>query len=462
MTNPLKILPKSLKQRLLSLIISGHERTVKAKKNIIISFFVKGLNILISFIQVPIALDYLGTTSYGVWLILGSIISWFGFFDIGLGNGLRNNFAKALAENDKKSAKIFVSTTYAILLLIITIIFLIFSIFNRNLDWFRIFNVTSDINENLVLLVYIVFTSFCIRFILKLITTILVADQRPAFQDIILVLGRILNLVILIILLKTTKGSLIYMGLVFSASPVLVLILASIYFYSKDYKEYVPSFKFVDFKYARELMNLGVKFFIIQLAVLVLYTTDNMIITQLFGPDQVTIYNIAFKYFSIITMGFLIIINPFWSTVTEAYHKNEFSWIKKIIKQLVIVWTGFFLIAGIMLTFSGWVYKIWVGPEIKIPFYLSVAMAVFVVLHTFNFIFIYFINGTGKIKVQIYVALVNMIFNIPLSILFARYLNFGITGVIMGTIVSAIIGLILAPLQYYKIITRTARGIWNK
>ena len=61
----------------------GHERTLRAKKNIVISFICKGLSILISFLVVPLTLGYVGKVEYGIWLTISAIIQWFGFFDIG-------------------------------------------------------------------------------------------------------------------------------------------------------------------------------------------------------------------------------------------------------------------------------------------------------------------------------------------------------------------------------------------
>lgn len=462
MINIKKITYKNFSKSISSFRKFKHERTIKAKKNIYASFIAKGLNIAIGFVQLPIALNYIGETRYGIWLILGSIIAWFEFFDIGLGNGLRNKFAEAVAKEDKKSAKVYISTTYFLMTVIIGAVSLIFLIISPFLNWVKILNVPPGINENLTLLVFIVFISFAVRFVVKLITTILVADQRPGVRDIILAIAKVLNLGLLIVLVKTTEGSLIYLSIIYSFTPLFLLLVASIYFFSKDYREYIPSYKYVDLSYSKALMNLGIRFFIIQIAVLVVYTTDNMIITQLYDPAQVTIYNIARRYFSIITMGYLIVVTPFWSGVTEAYNKSDFSWIKKTVQQLIIIWSGFFLLAATMLVIGNWVYKIWVGPDIEIPFLLSLICSLYVVLFSFNSIFIFFINGTGKIKIQIYVAVFNMLFNIPLSIFFAKYLSFGIAGVLMGTLVSSVIGLILGPLQYYKIITQTAKGIWNE
>ena len=73
---------------LLKLLNKGSVRSRKAKKNVMASFIFKGLNICLGFLLLPIALNYVDKSVYGIWLIISSIISWLGFFNIGLGNGL--------------------------------------------------------------------------------------------------------------------------------------------------------------------------------------------------------------------------------------------------------------------------------------------------------------------------------------------------------------------------------------
>src|SRR5690606_30861030 len=102
-------------QFFLKFITKGHERSVRAKKNILSSLLIKGASIAISFITLPITLNYVDSSTYGVWLTMSSIVGWIVFFDIGLTQGLRNRFAEAKAIGDEKLARIYVSTTYAIL-----------------------------------------------------------------------------------------------------------------------------------------------------------------------------------------------------------------------------------------------------------------------------------------------------------------------------------------------------------
>src|ERR1700761_5284446 len=93
---------------------NGHERTLKARRNVAVSFLLRGINIAIGFVLIPMTINYVNPVQYGIWLTLSAIIAWFNFFDIGLGNGLKNKLAEANALNDTDSAKIYVSTTYAI------------------------------------------------------------------------------------------------------------------------------------------------------------------------------------------------------------------------------------------------------------------------------------------------------------------------------------------------------------
>ena len=81
-------------------------------RNIIISFIAKGVSVVCSLLIVPITINYVNPTRYGIWLTISSIIGWVLFFDFGMGHGLRNKFAEAKAKGDMELAIKFVSTTY--------------------------------------------------------------------------------------------------------------------------------------------------------------------------------------------------------------------------------------------------------------------------------------------------------------------------------------------------------------
>lgn len=449
-------------QLLISKLNSGNIRSVKARKNIFFSFGIKAISIVIGFIFVPLLVNYLGTAEYGIWITLSSIVAWLNYFDIGLGNGLRNRFAESLARGERKLARIYVSTTYAALSMIFGIFFVIFLVVNPLLNWSLILNAPASLQGELSTLVTITVGFFLLRFIFKLVSIIITADQRPGISNTFDPLSNILALSAILVLMKTTESSLINLGLVLGAAPVLVLAAASLYFFTHDYKEFRPSFKLINFRYFKDLAGLGIQFFIIQVTVVVIMSTNNLIIAQVVGPEAVASYNIAYKYFGLISMGFVIITNTYWSAYTEAYVKKDFEWIRRVTGNLIKMWAGVVVVVALMLFVADDFYMLWVGEKIKVPFMLSAYTALFILIYVWYSIFTYFINGTGKIKLQLITSVTVAILNIPVSIFFAVGLGMGAAGVILGSCVTYLPGAILAPLQYHRIIAGTATGIWGK
>ncbi|WP_294078935.1 LPS biosynthesis flippase [Proteiniphilum sp. UBA5384] len=437
-------------------------RTAVARKNILFSFSLKGISIIISFLLVPLTIDYLDVNEYGIWLTLSSLLIWINFFDIGLSNGLRNKLAESLAEKDYLLARKYVSTAFILLSIIMFVFFILFFIANKFLYWDKILNTDISQRETLNNLVLIVFAFFCLQFVFKTVGTILIANQQPAYNDLLNVLGNLLSLIIIYIFTKTSRpGSLSGVAITFSASPLLVFVLAYFVLFYGKYSYLRPTFSFVDFKYTKTLMGLGVQFFIIQLAVcIVVYSSTNIILTQLFGGESVTQYNIAYKYFNVLSMIYIIIITPFWTAATDAYIKKDLDWIFISLKKLIRIYLLSIPITFIMILFSNIFYKLWVGDKVIIPLSLSIAVAIYILLFNWSNTFIYFINGIGKIKLQLYTTVIVAILYIPVAIIAGKM--FGVTGVVIASSLSLLPTSILMPIQCKKLYSGKANGIWNK
>src|SRR5690606_10212186 len=149
------------------------------------------------------------------------------------------------------------------------------------------------------------------------IHTIFAATQQPALSSLLSVVNQTIQFICIFILVKTTQGSLIKLGIVYTGSTIAVLFLANIFFFRGRYKKYRPSFSKIKFPYSKSLFNLGLVFFIIQVAGIVQYQTANIIIAKNYTLADVTAYNIVFKYFGMLNMVFVIFVTPFWSASTE-------------------------------------------------------------------------------------------------------------------------------------------------
>jgi len=442
---------------------TGHERSIKAKKNILASIVIKGLSIGISLVLVPMTLSYVDNSRYGIWLTLSSIVAWLSFFDIGLSQGLRNKLAEARAKNDDKVAQIYVSTTYALLGIIFASIWVIFMVTNHFLSWSGILNVTSTMEGEVSTLAIIVFTYFCMSFVLKTITTVLLADQQPARSSLMDLLGQMISMLIIFILVRTTEGSLVRLGIALCISPLVVLVTANLVFFSGQYRKYRPVFKKVDFRYAKDLFNLGLIFFLIQLAAIVQFQTANIIIARNFGTEEVTSYNIVYKYFGILNMVFTIFITPFWSASTEAYQKNDIHWIKNGIRrysQLNIL----LILAGIvMLIFAKDIYRIWLNGKVSIDFSLSLWGFFYFNVLMFGGKYVNFLNGISALRIQFISSIISPFIYFGVAMMLIKIYHLGVFSLFIASIIANFNAYLLSPLQYYMIIVKKSKSpIWYK
>ena len=439
---------------------TGDQRTLQAKKHILWSFLVKGASIIISLLLVPLTLHYLSPYEYGVWLTLSSILTWVNFFDIGLANGLRNKLAETFASDNHKLGQIYVSTTFFLLTLIMTACFLVFLSMQPLINWAIILNVDPVTVRNLNSVIVLAFGFFCLTMIFKLLGIILIADQRPATNDLITLIGSALSLSVIFILTRTTAASLNYVILTFTFIPALVLICTYPVIFASRYRAIKPALKAIELKYSRDLMGLGIQFFVMQISSIVIFSSSNIIISQVLDPIEVTPYNIAFKYFSFATLMFNIVLTPMWSATTEAYAKGDIAWIRNGIKNILRFWLLTTCGILLMILFSGLVYHLWIGNQVKIPFMLTLLMGIYSILLLWSISFSTFLYGIGKLRLQLINIVVVAILFIPLSVCLSKSL--GIYGIVIALALTNLSGAILNPIQFKRILAGTANGIWNR
>lgn len=406
---------------------------------------IKGGNILTGFLLVPMTLEYVDNETYGLWIALSSMVAWTSFFDIGINNGLKNHLAKALATGEYDKARMFVSTTYALLALIFIPLMLVLLYAAPYIDWLSLLNIHHA--DCLMASVCVIIAYFCINFILSTINIILIADQRPAESSLRTWIQQIISLVIIFIFTKTTQGSLLNLCLALCTSSLIVITLFNITLFGGRYRHIAPSFKSIDFRQAPVLMKLGIQFFIIQVAGIIQYQMMNFLIIRYYGATDVTAYNIAYKYFNVLFMIWGILITPVWVGATDAVACNDFQWIKNILHKYQKL---FFISIGIglvMLTLSQLVYNLWIGDKVEIPQSLSFTVLLYNLAMMFGSVYVHVLNGCGKLKVQMIACLVSPLVFIGTFYFLKEYYAWGVISILTAAIVSNFNGLILAPVQ---------------
>jgi O-antigen/teichoic acid export membrane protein len=254
---------------------------------------------------------------------------------------------------------------------------------------------------------------------------------------------------------KSSNDALLMLVLFYCSSLILSNILVTIFFFAKN-RALIPQRHFFSKDKIIDILSLGGNFFIIQIAVLLIFTTDNFLILQLLGPKEVTVYNVVFKLFSTFNIVFGILISPIWSAFTEAYEKKDFVWIKSTLRRLKLV----FVIILLGLIFMFFIYQdiinFWLPRNERIypPFSLIVSLALFVAISVWNNIYSYFLNGVGEVIMQRKTAIIGAIVNIPLAIILVKYLDLGLTGIVYSMCACLFIFSIVGPIETFRFINK--------
>lgn len=426
----------------------------KRMKNLIhqvgLSFLFKILGIGCSFLLIPLTLHYLGEEQYGVWMTILTVLSWLSFCDLGIGNGMRNEIIIALAKKQEKTVQEYISSSYICFFGIIIFLCIIVILFFSYIPWIKVFNTSVISNDELYAIMLYVVIAILINLELSLINQILNAYQKSSLTVLNQFLSNFISLILTLLVVRITSNNLLLIAIIYSFSMILSNLIFNMYFFSR-HKSFIPNIKFLKIDKIKNVTNLGIKFFIIQIAAMIFFAKDNIIITQVLGPTYVTQYNLVFKIFSVFTLAMSLLTNPLWGGFGEAYVKRDFNWIrytiKKIQKIIVLLAISIFIIAF----FTPKILFIWVG-DINCDYSFIFLMAIYTILSLWNNMYAAFINATGCLRFSLYGVYILILINIPLSILLTYI--YGLNGTVLATILTMISSAILSPIQYNLIMKK--------
>ena len=369
-------------QKLKALLTKSHanrglERYRRAGITASSSFIAKALNILISFLSVPLTVHYLGAERYGVWLTISSLITWMAMTDFGLaGNALVNVLAESSGKEDRIGAQQYTSSAFWALSGVSVLSGIASLVFFRYIPWRTVFRVSAATSTHeLQMACALTLLFFVLAFPLSIQFSIYSAYQDGFLANIWGIAGNTLSLAALVVV-SQTHGGLPQLVLALSGTRCLVSI-ANVAFLFRRYYWIVPAPSAVRWHCVKRLFSLGSKYLVTQLASLGIYQSQPIIITQILGPAKVVIFVVAYKILSLPMDLIFMATQPFVSAIGEAKARNDWQWIQGAYKNAVraCMAFGFPLVAVIGLTAKPLI-RIWAGsvavPSTSLILWLSI------------------------------------------------------------------------------------------
>ena len=400
----------------------------KLISNIVGTILIKGIAMFLTLFTMPSYMRYFDNQEVlGVWFTLVSILNWILMFDLGIGNGLRNHLVPQINAGNMEEVKKLVSSAYILLGSISAVAGVLGLVAVRNINWNKLFNISETELSEYVLRVsiQIVFIGIILQLFLKIITSIFYAMQKTALPNLLTLVSSILILIFVNVYhSNSVENKLImlsYMQVICTCVP---LLIATIIVFTTKLKDACPSIHSFSLKYGLKVGGLGGQFFVIQLCLLVISSTNEFLISNLCGAAYVVEYQTYYKVFYMVVTMFSLLTQPMWSAFSQANAVGDFKWMRKIYSGfLVLALLGTLATVGISAMFQ-FIVDIWLGDNSIVVFYkYSLGFVILVGMQLFINASTCVANGTNALKCQIICTVIGAVIKIPFAIMITNWLG---------------------------------------
>ncbi len=434
-------------------------RTRRIAQNILSNWLALAVTTLAGFFMSPFVVHHLGNVAYGVWVIIGSLVSYMNLLDLGLRGAVTRFVSKGNTQENHEESSQAVSGALWIRLWISLAIVLAGLLLSFGFN--RFFGIPVGLQQAARIALLVTAVTVAINLWCGVFGGVLIALHRYDLTSSVAVLQTCLRVAGVVFLLRSGHGILALaiweLCISLAANAALVILCFVIY----------PRLKVVfgrpDHATLQKLWTYSSYAFLINLAVQVTYYTDNLVVGAFLSPAAVTLYAIGgllINYSRQIVSSMTTTFTPLASTFeAEGSHDN--------LRRLLIHGTRAALVVSLpiemALFFRGHTFiHLWMGGQYAQPSGTVMQILLLsVVFSSANTTSAGIAYGMEKHKRIAFWAMGEAAANLTLSIILVRQI--GIYGVAWGSAIpSVIIEMILWPAYVSKLVAIPVRTyLWE-
>jgi O-antigen/teichoic acid export membrane protein len=437
----------------------GKERYRRAALTTSTSIAARGVSILTGLIAVRLAVRYLGTERYGLWMTITSVVSMMSFADLGVGNGLLNSISEAHGRDQVASVRKYVSSAFFVLFGIAILLVGLFAVAYPFVPWPRLFNVSSALAAHEAGPAVVVFLAcFLINLPLGVVQRVQTGYQEGFASDLWSAAGGLLGFGGLLVAIYFQAG-LPWLLMAISGGQLLGIIGNWGYEFCWTRPWLFPVWSAWDTGAARRILRTGVMFLILQACYVFSFMADNLIITQILGPEAVTQFAVPMRMFLFTLSVAGMFLSPLWPAYGEAIARGDVKWVRAtVVRSTGLCLLVFGPIALSLALFGKVIAHIWVGPQIQPSSFLLLGMGIWTVLVIYGNSMAMFFNGAYILKFQVGVAVSVAAGSLALKILCAR--SIGLPGIIWAGALTCLLADVAVTIYLSRLLNKPA-AFWQ-
>lgn len=386
--------------------------------------------LILGFISRGVLIRTLGNEYAGINGLFTNILALISLAELGLGTSMIFTYYKPLSDKDYNKLSSLVNYYKKIYRIIVATVIGLGIIITPFIKWF--IKLDNNIEHiYLIFMLYVINTATSYMFVFR--TDIIVANQKRFIITNINIITRIVRVVMQIVVLVKWKNFLAYLIIEVVMNVIANIICNEVakkmYWYCKGNNCDLTK------EEKRTILDSFKSSAIYKVAVVIINSTDNILISKIVGTIYVGLYSNYYMISSALNNVLVLVNNSIVATVGNIIASNDDRKKNKVMNVFILVFTWL----GIYVTVMYYVFindfvTLWIGKEnvVSRSFLIVITLSLYITF-VYNSIAIYR-EAAGTFRETKNVTVIEAIINIVVSIVLGKI--YGIVGIIAGTLVA--------------------------
>ena len=429
------------------------------KKGVVASYLYLIIHIIVNILYVPILLNDLGKSEYGLYQIIGSVFAYIAIFESSISSGVLRFYCKVSAEGNKKQMEN--------VLAVVRIIYRILSVIIIGVGMvgilcFRLFYKGAlteiEIKESTIMFIILLINMF-VTMSNSIYLASINANERFALLKVLGIFSQIMQPLCCVIILSRFPYA-----VTVTVIQLLINILVSIfrYFYSTKKLNVKVCLHELDYTLAKNIIFFASSILLASIADQIFWKADQIILGKLYSTVVVAVYSIGAQIYTNYSFVGTAISSVFFPKLSKLYaEKNGIEKISKLFVRVGRVsFQVLFLVLSVFIIFGKEFITIWVGEGYQDAYFIALMVLIPFTVDLMQNLGLSILQVVNKYSFRAKMYFVAAILNIVSTVCMARI--WGGIGAAASTGITMIItsGFIL-NFYYWKEIGLDIRLFWK-
>lgn len=380
----------------------------------------RGIAVLARFVSVPLTITLLSQERYGLWLIIGSLIGWLGFSDLGIPAALQNRLIHVLRTEGETRGRAVVAYAFRLLGGIAALLLIAGGVAAFTIPWQSLFKIPADFTPEFVATLALCLVSFAVGLPSRVGSVIYNAYGRLAMPPLADIIAQLVSLGMLLLAVWLQWASLLALVAcslaAIVAGPALLTILAcKRYGYGLSPATLAPGDR-------PALLGKGLFFFLTIIGELLILQSDAFLVGSILGAGSVPLLLVPLALFINFIQAQNIFLRPLWPILSNQYSAGDRSTLARTMRRTfgLSALLGAAFLVGIVLI-GPWFIHLWSRGVVEIDLLMAVGLGLYGLVGAMDNAINTCINAFGFIELRFGYTLLYGVVKVGATILILQH-----------------------------------------